>query len=185
MAPHCSILTWEMPWTKEPGRLYSPWGHRESRRLKQLRTHAHTNTPPLSCFCRVDQGFYGVERSRGRRQSLWRMESSQWRGPCLWEGGTHLTAVLPQTHTLARGGMQDGVENPPRPRCPQEQGPTSRGQMATAFLNPHLRGHSYSWFFCSQAGPPKKTKGCQPQLLPCVIASSWEVPGCWNPPQGI
>ena len=75
-----------------------------------------------------------------------RMESSQWRGPGLWEGGTHLTAVLPQTHTLARGGMQDGVENPPRPRCPQEQGPTSRGQMATAFLNPHLRGNHIPGF---------------------------------------
>ena len=29
MATHSSILAWEIPWTKEPGRLqYSPWGPR-------------------------------------------------------------------------------------------------------------------------------------------------------------
>ena len=26
MATHSGILTWRIPWTKEPG--YSPWGHR-------------------------------------------------------------------------------------------------------------------------------------------------------------
>ena len=26
MATHSSILAWEIPWTEEPGRLYSPWG---------------------------------------------------------------------------------------------------------------------------------------------------------------
>ena len=30
MANHSSILAWEIPWTEEPGRLYSPWGHKES-----------------------------------------------------------------------------------------------------------------------------------------------------------
>ena len=30
MATHSSILVWEIPWTEEPGGLYSPWGHRES-----------------------------------------------------------------------------------------------------------------------------------------------------------
>ena len=25
-----SILVWRIPWTEEPGRLYSPWGHKES-----------------------------------------------------------------------------------------------------------------------------------------------------------
>ena len=29
-APHSSILAWRIPWTEEPGRLYSPWGHKES-----------------------------------------------------------------------------------------------------------------------------------------------------------
>ena len=27
MATHSSILTWEIPWTEEPG--YSLWGHKE------------------------------------------------------------------------------------------------------------------------------------------------------------
>ena len=26
MATHSSILAWEIPWTEEPGRLYSLWG---------------------------------------------------------------------------------------------------------------------------------------------------------------
>ena len=30
IATHSSILAWEIPWTEEPGRLTSPWGHKES-----------------------------------------------------------------------------------------------------------------------------------------------------------
>ena len=30
MATHSSIFAWRSPWTEEPGRLYSPWGHKES-----------------------------------------------------------------------------------------------------------------------------------------------------------
>ena len=29
MASHSSIFAWEMPWTEDPGGLYSPWGHKE------------------------------------------------------------------------------------------------------------------------------------------------------------
>ena len=28
-ANHSSILAWRIPWIEEPGRLYSPWGHKE------------------------------------------------------------------------------------------------------------------------------------------------------------
>ena len=28
MATHSSVLAWEMPWTKEPGKGYSPWGRK-------------------------------------------------------------------------------------------------------------------------------------------------------------
>ena len=31
MATHFSILAWDTPWTEEPGRLYSPWGHERVR----------------------------------------------------------------------------------------------------------------------------------------------------------
>ena len=27
---HSSVLTWRTLWTEEPGRLYIPWGHKES-----------------------------------------------------------------------------------------------------------------------------------------------------------
>ena len=30
MATHFSILTWRIPWTEKPDRLYSPEGHKES-----------------------------------------------------------------------------------------------------------------------------------------------------------
>ena len=29
MATHSSTLAWKIPWTEKPGRLYSPWGHKE------------------------------------------------------------------------------------------------------------------------------------------------------------
>ena len=38
MATHSSILAWKTPWTEEPGRLYSPWGHKESDVTERL-TH--------------------------------------------------------------------------------------------------------------------------------------------------
>ena len=36
MVTHSSILAWRIPWIKEPGRLYSPWGHKESDKAEQL-----------------------------------------------------------------------------------------------------------------------------------------------------
>ena len=38
-APLSSILAWKIPWTEEPGRLYSPWGCKVSDMTKQLGTH--------------------------------------------------------------------------------------------------------------------------------------------------
>ena len=29
IATHSSILAWRIPWTEEPGGLYSPWGPKE------------------------------------------------------------------------------------------------------------------------------------------------------------
>ena len=28
MVTHSSVLAWEIPWTEEPGRLWSPWGRK-------------------------------------------------------------------------------------------------------------------------------------------------------------
>ena len=38
MATHSSILAERIPWTEEPGRLYSPWGHKELSTTQPL-TH--------------------------------------------------------------------------------------------------------------------------------------------------
>ena len=37
IATHSSILTWRIPWTEEPGRLYSPWDRKESEMTGQLK----------------------------------------------------------------------------------------------------------------------------------------------------
>ena len=36
MATLSSILAWKIPWTEEPGELYSPWGRNESDTTEQL-----------------------------------------------------------------------------------------------------------------------------------------------------
>ena len=36
MAAHSSILAWKIPWTEEPGRLYSPWGRKELDTTERL-----------------------------------------------------------------------------------------------------------------------------------------------------
>ena len=41
MATHSSILAWKIPWTEEPGRLYSPWGRKESDTTERLHFHFH------------------------------------------------------------------------------------------------------------------------------------------------
>ena len=38
MATHSGILAWRIPWTEEPGGLYSPWGHKELDTTERL-TH--------------------------------------------------------------------------------------------------------------------------------------------------
>ena len=39
---HCvSFLAWEIPWTKEPGRLYSLWSCRESNRTEHTHMYIH------------------------------------------------------------------------------------------------------------------------------------------------
>ena len=40
MATHSSILAWRIPWTKEFGGLYSPWGHKELDMTEETR-HVH------------------------------------------------------------------------------------------------------------------------------------------------
>ena len=39
MAPHSGTGAWKVPWTEEPGRLYSPWGLEESNTTERLHFH--------------------------------------------------------------------------------------------------------------------------------------------------
>ena len=36
MATHSSILAWKIPWTEEPGGLYTPWGRKELDTTERL-----------------------------------------------------------------------------------------------------------------------------------------------------
>ena len=45
MATHSGFPTWRIPWTEEPGGLYSPWGCKE---LDMINTHTH-----FSCMAGV------------------------------------------------------------------------------------------------------------------------------------
>ena len=38
-ATHSSILVWRILWTEEPGRLHSPWGHKQSDTTQRLHFH--------------------------------------------------------------------------------------------------------------------------------------------------
>ena len=45
---HFSILAWKIPWTEEPGRLYSPWGRKESYTTEHAHTHTQSCGNPAS-----------------------------------------------------------------------------------------------------------------------------------------
>ena len=45
VAIHSSTLAWKIPWTEEPGRLYSPQGHQDSDKTERL--HFTSNTNPF------------------------------------------------------------------------------------------------------------------------------------------
>ena len=48
MAIHSSILAWRIPWTEEPGEL---WSTRSQRTGRTERLGTHTRTLPLKDFC--------------------------------------------------------------------------------------------------------------------------------------
>ena len=45
VAIHSSTLAWKIPWTEEPGRLYSPQGQQDSDKTERL--HFTSNTNPF------------------------------------------------------------------------------------------------------------------------------------------
>ena len=57
MALHSSTLAWKLPWTEEPGRIYSPWGSEELGTTEGLHFHfslsciGEGNGSPLQYSC--------------------------------------------------------------------------------------------------------------------------------------
>ena len=49
MATYSRILAWRIPWTEEPGGLYSPWGCKELDMTEQLTLHT-TDTCFWACY---------------------------------------------------------------------------------------------------------------------------------------
>ena len=184
MTPHCSILTWEIPWTEEPDRLQSMGSQRVDLTEETENTGMHSHPSPIVLL----QDESGV---------LWCGEEPRWETVIVENGEESLAGALsvgrghpidsgPVTGTHISQGMDAGWGRKPTwAQVPAGVGAHLEGTDGPHLPLPTLEGHLYSWFFCSQAGPPKQTRGCQAQLLPCVIASSWEVPCCWNPLQGI
>ena len=80
MATHSSTLAWKMPWTEEPGGLYSPWDRKEPDTTERLHFHfslsctgeGNGNLPQCSCLETPRDGgawwasVYRVAQSRTR-----------------------------------------------------------------------------------------------------------------------
>ena len=49
MSNHSSTLAWKIPWTQEPGRIYSPWGRKELGTTEQLHFHFHFSFNICGC----------------------------------------------------------------------------------------------------------------------------------------
>ena len=71
MATHSSILAWKIPWTEEPGGLYSPWGCKESEMTEYLtattnQTFSGSSDGKVSAYNAGDLGsILGSGRSPG------------------------------------------------------------------------------------------------------------------------
>ena len=84
MATHSSILAWRIPWTEEPGRLYSLWGCKESD-MTEATQHACTHEivgAGKSTACQSGQQAGDIEEDKCCSRSLkavWRQNSC--RGP--------------------------------------------------------------------------------------------------------
>ena len=62
MATKSSILAWRISWAEEPGRLYSPWGHKESDTIEHQQ---HT----LVCFFQFLKMFHIIPVLKIMRQN--------------------------------------------------------------------------------------------------------------------
>ena len=50
MATHSNILAWKIPWTEEPGRLWSTGSQRVGQELATEHADIHSKSPHLSVY---------------------------------------------------------------------------------------------------------------------------------------
>ena len=74
MATQSSILAWTIPWTEEPGGLYSPWGRQESDMTEGL----YNNN------IQRQKGFKSLEVREYRNASLRSKIEKYWVIPGTW-----------------------------------------------------------------------------------------------------
>ena len=165
MAPNCSILTWEVPGTEEPGRLESMGSQRVETTEATENTRTHSHPSPVVLL----QGGSGV---------LWGAEKPGWDAVIVEDGEESMAGAVsvgmehpidsgPVTGTHITQGVDAGWGRKPIwAQVPSGAGAHLGGTDGPCLPVPALEGHSYSRFFCSWAGPPKRTRGCQAQLLP-------------------
>ena len=58
-------FAWRIPWTKEPSRLYSPWGCKELDLTDRLSTHAYPSIHVLCIFFYKLRSYYGATLTHG------------------------------------------------------------------------------------------------------------------------
>ena len=65
LASHASILSWTIPWTEEPGGLYSPWVCRESDRTEHTHILYFISIFPVITFSQALQVIYTNDFNTG------------------------------------------------------------------------------------------------------------------------
>ena len=55
MATHSRVLAWEIPWTEEPGGLYSPWGRKRVRHDSAAKQQTYIINLVISLLCQLKQ----------------------------------------------------------------------------------------------------------------------------------
>ena len=70
MATHSSTLAWEIPWTEEPGRLQSTWGHKRVRQGLESKWQQKRFYLPFNWF-RVHSACHRSAAGCGKSSAAW------------------------------------------------------------------------------------------------------------------
>ena len=95
MSTHSSIHAWRIPWTEEPGELYSPLGRKEldmTETLTHTHTHTHTHTP-----C-IHLGDLETKPFKGTPVASARVTLERWKAPSFPLEAEHPPASTSLSH---------------------------------------------------------------------------------------